>query len=292
MTRATTLSLRGGSGRGLLLALLLAVVAGVLVFAAVNSSDGGSGERVTPQPTAVAQRVTVLRAARDIPARTLITADMLETHELDAAAVLPGALTSQQLAVGMVARIPIYRGEQVVPEKLIDQAGAAAESLSYIVPPGRRAMAVRVDRVVQAGGLIRPGDRVDIIAVLDMVYRQVGGGVEFDQKAVITLAQNIEVLAVEQELQNRVVGDDGQAGVPLDQPDSDPGATVVTLALTPQEAQNLLLAEETGAIRLAVRPPGDNTVETLPQVSTIGLLDPRFEQLLRQALANLGAVGR
>jgi pilus assembly protein CpaB len=161
----------------------------------------------------------------------------------------------------------------------------AADSLAYIVPEGHRAFAVEVDKVVTAGGLVRPGDRVDLVAVLDVVYKDVLLDKEYKETRVITIGQNIEVLAVEQKLENRIVGEGGaEQGTPVNQPGTQPGATVVTLALTPQQAQEFFLADDKGSIRLAVRGPGDAAVADIADTTSFSLVDPESQKFIRDAL--------
>ncbi len=199
MTQAKTFQLGGSSRTGLLLALFLAVVTGLLVFAALSANDNGDGgtKSATGGP-----ETTVVTAKQNIAARTEIKADMVELTKVPASALLGGAFSSSDLVVGRIARIPVYKGEQLVQDKLASDR--ADLGLSYIVPEGSRAMAVKVDKVIGAGGLIRPGDRVDVIAVVDVKYTDLTTDREFTETRSFTLAQNISVLAVEQKLENQV----------------------------------------------------------------------------------------
>ena len=148
------LDFRRSAGVRLALALRLALLAGAAVFAAVQGRDGNAV--LAPAP-AIAP-VTVAVAAQDIPAGQTITPGMLRSVELPPDAALAAALPGPDLAVGRVARIPIYAGEQLVPDKLAT-VGGDANGLGYRVPEGMRALAVQVDKVIGAGGLLRPGDR-------------------------------------------------------------------------------------------------------------------------------------
>ena len=288
MTEATRSFAFGGPSRvGLLLAGALAAVAGVLVFAAINSgSDSNSG----PASVVGGSETTVVTAKADIAARTEITADMLQLTRVPSNALLPGALSSSELVVGRVARIPVYRGEQLLQEKLATTKTDLG--LSYIVAPGQRAMAVKVDKVVGAGGLIRPGDRVDVVAVVDVKYKDLTTDKEFTDTRAFTIAQDIEVLAVEQKLENQVVqptnGGAGAAkeGTLVSQPDAQPTGTVVTLSLTPEVMQKVLLSEEKGKIRLAVRAPGDTAVTETKDTTFLTLADPDFQKTIVDALKN------
>ena len=291
MTQAKTFQLGGSSRTGLLLALFLAVVTGLLVFAALSANDNGDGgtKSATGGP-----ETTVVTAKQNIAARTEIKADMVELTKVPASALLGGAFSSSDLVVGRIARIPVYKGEQLVQDKLASDK--ADLGLSYIVPEGSRAMAVKVDKVIGAGGLIRPGDRVDVIAVVDVKYTDLITEREFTETRSFTLAQNISVLAVEQKLENQVpplattttqpgdTTDTAPENALVDQPDAQPDGTVVTLALLPEMTQKILISEEKGKIRLTVRAPGDNEIVETDDTTFLSLADANFQKLIIDAL--------
>jgi len=283
MTRATSLTLGEASRPGLMVAVLLAGITGVLVFLALNSA---SSDEEQVRDMAGGAETAVVTAKEDIPARTEIKASMLEIARVPENALLPGALASNDLVVGRVSRVPVYRGEQLLQEKLATQKTDLG--LSYIVPAGRRAMAVKVDKVIGAGGLIRPGDRVDVAAVVDITYRSLTTDREFHDTRSLLLAQDIEVLAVEQKLENvarsTTDGKGTTGAAPVDQPEPQPSGTVVTLSLSPAEVQEILLSEDKGKIRLAVRAPGDTEVVEQSDVTFLSLVDPAFQKLIQEAL--------
>jgi len=225
----------------------------------------------------------------NIEARTEITADMLQLTKVPANALLAGAFSDSALVEGRVARIPIYAGEQLVQEKLASVKSDLG--LSYIVPQGMRAMGVKVDKVISPGGLIRPGDRVDVVAVVDVQYKDLITDKEFTETRAFTIAQNIQVLAVEQSLERQLapVAESTATSAttedsPVDQPEPEPDGTVVTLALTPEATQQVLLSETKGKLRLVVRAPGDTEIVETEDSTFLSLADPTFQQLIIDAL--------
>jgi pilus assembly protein CpaB len=280
MTRATSFTLGGSSRLGLLLAGVLAAITGILVFAALRDSGGS-----TTVSYGGGGDTAVVVANQDIPARTQIKADMLEVAKLPAGSILGGAFTSRDLVAGRVAKIPIYKGEQLVQDKLASQKTDLG--LSYVVPEGQRAMAVKVDKVVGAGGLIRPGDRVDVVAVIEFRLKDVATDREITDTRSFMVAQNVEVLAVEQKLVNQVLDagkKDQASGTLVEQPQADPEGTVVTLAISPAQTQAILLSEDKGKIRLAVRGPGDATILEQADATFLSLTDPAFQAFIKDAL--------
>lgn len=285
MAQARQFSLGGSSRTGLLLAGFLAAVTGLLVFAALNSR-GDDGVK----STSGGAETTVVTAKQEIPARTEIKADMVELTRVPTNALLGGAFSSSEVVVGRIARIPIYKGEQLVQDKLASDKSDLG--LSYVVPQGTRAMGVKVDKVIGAGGLIRPGDRVDVIAVVDVKYSDLITNREFTETRSFTLAQNVEVLAVEQKLVNEPPAASGTSAKDsaakesalVEQPDAQPDGTVITLALFPDTTQRILISEEKGKIRLTVRAPGDNEIVKTDDTTFLSLADSNFQKIIVDAL--------
>ena len=282
MTQATrSLSLGGSSRLGLLLAGALAAVTGLLIFAALrNGDDGGTVKSVSG-----GSETAVVVARQNIPARTAIHADMVEVVRVPSNALLAGAFSSADVTIGRVARIPIYKGEQLVQDKLATTKTDLG--LSYIVPDGMVGMAMKIDKVIGAGGLIRPGDRVDVIGVADIKVTDILTGNNVSETRSFYIAQNIEVLAVEQKLENRPVEphkDGTNEGTLVDQPAADAAATVVTLALTPEDAPKVLLVDDKGKIRLAVRASGDTSEREDKDTTFINLIDEASQKAILDAL--------
>jgi pilus assembly protein CpaB len=157
-------------------------------------------------------------------------------------------------------RYPLAENEQVTSLKIgVTKEDAKDQGLSFVLPSGMRAFSITVSEESSVGGLILPGDLVDIIAIFqaDLV------GVD---KAV-TLLQNIEVLAVAQEAQEPIPPVQAtQTATPvpsgtLGERPSDvkpnPSARTVTLAVTQDQAQLLALVQAQGDLALSLRAYGD-----------------------------------
>ncbi len=244
-----------GNRRFILLAIVLGLMGAGFVYVATsrNTSPGGGGGGATAD-------TPVLVAKVDIPARTTVTADMVEVRlvEADARSVL--AYDSVQGIKGKVTRFPIAANEQVLSSKVVDLSGgsaATARSLSYIIPEGKRAFAISASEVRDVGGLLLPGDYIDVMVKYDVEF---GDETEASYLAMILL-QNVEVLAVSQTLVDVVPeqepSETGQRER-ISEAKPNAGAGTVTLALTAEDAQLIYLAESHGEIRFAMRPYGDS----------------------------------
>ena len=289
MARPLTKMAGGTTNRRLLLlALVAGIVAAILVYTALSrdsESTGGASAVTSMEPAVVAKQ--------DIPARTKITTAMVEVRQISLDDRSDLAYTDLSDVVGRVTRYPIATSEQVLSTKVValDSAAVTGDSLSYVIPDGRRAMAVDVNEVVAVGGLVLPGDYVDVMATFDVTFRDGEDEKTEDKYFTRLILQNIEVLAVAQ----TVVDAPPEAGTATSsggeataagsettdgqrarntEAEPEPKANTVTLSMTPQEAQLIFLAEQNGVIRMAVRPYGDAEVQEIPFVAEPELIPP------------------
>jgi len=249
--------------------LLLAMVTGLITSLFVWNYMQKMGQSNKP-----VEMAAVLIATRDLPARTTFMEDMFVRREIPASARHPNAMTRPEEVVDKVTKLPITAGEQILSNKLF--ADRVESGLAFIVPPGKRAVSVAVSEVIGSGGLIVPGDQVDVVAVFD--DKPLG------QDAALFVLQKVNVLAVAQQLEGETprssnpmsdatqglsIGGKPQASPPGQiEPRSQPTARTATLAVTPDESLRLIMAEERGKIRLVLRPAND---QSTAEVSTVYL---------------------
>jgi pilus assembly protein CpaB len=273
---AGTLNPARGNRRFVLLAIVLGLMGAGLVYVATSrdSTTSSTGNAAVPP-------VPVVVAKVDVAARTALTQDMLDVKLLAPEAVSPLAFTDVNVAVGQVTRFPLSAGEQVLSSKVVNVQAGISRSLSFVIPEGKRGFAITASEVQNAGGLVLPGDYVDIIVLHDVEFLNDPADPSSRETVpaflVQTLMQNVEVLAVAQSVVDVVEvpieAEDGAAPVEGEEEGStqrvrnseapaNAGATTITIAVTPEEAERLYLAEANGRIRLSVRPFGDD--ETVP----------------------------
>jgi pilus assembly protein CpaB len=211
-----------------------------------------------------ANQAAVLVAKQDIPRGTVIEPDMLETAVVPNQFVQPQAVTSLDRIAGMITVVPISQGEQITLNKLSTQKGiSAGGGLAELTPVGKRAITIAVDNIASLAGMIRPGDYVDVIAMIPVPV-QTADGKQAAQAAVMPLFQNVLVLAVGTET----------SAVPAAQPESrykkqeakEP-SPLITLALASQEASLIAFVQEQGKIRLTLRSPADSKTEPIQPAS-------------------------
>lgn len=190
-----------------------------------------------------AKFVTVAVAREKIPARQAITEQMIEFKDLPANYVNPDAITDKAQVVNQLSKSEIYPGEQVLKSNIIlpnDPSGG----LAMMVEPGRRAATIAVDSVAGVAGLLKPGDRIDALVMLDGVQGQ-------PATIASTFIQNIRILAINN------IGGTSEGNKPS-------GSQLITLSVNPTEAQQLALASSKGSIRLLLRTPSDQGVTVIP----------------------------
>ncbi|MDQ3855773.1 MAG: Flp pilus assembly protein CpaB, partial [Chloroflexota bacterium] len=133
----------------LVLGVLLALVGGGTLFVFLQSLQKVSAQ--TPPP------VNVVVAALDIPSYKPVTAEMLRLKSVPAEAATPDYARDISAVVGKALNSPAKPGQFILRSAL------AEGGFAYAIPKGKRAMAVWVDRLSVLNGLLREGDRVDVI---------------------------------------------------------------------------------------------------------------------------------
>jgi Flp pilus assembly protein CpaB len=231
---------------------------------------------------------TFYRARRLIYPRTVITRDMLEESEGDAAKI-PGAITDPDAVIGHLAN-DIIQQNQVLTAQMVTTGIGRVIPANIAIPSGLRGVAVWVDPDQTAAGLVDVGDHVDVIATHELKMEKDGNQVIVGAAEVTsgrTIAQNLLVLAVDKSIQQyqpaASPGENGQgapaAGAPPapgqpgapppgQQPARAPGAesrTRIILAATPEVAQRLVAANEQGKLNLTIRNPGSRDQLPLPE---------------------------
>ncbi len=186
--------------------------------------------RSKPQTTAV------LVAARDLPVGAMITEGDVRSVELPNSDLPQNVLTDAKKAVGRGVISPMVKNEIVLTSKLAaEKAGAGLPSM---IPTNMRAVSVQVNDVIAVAGFVVPGTRVDVLLT---------GSPQSGNSAVMTttVLENVEVLAAGQKIQPNAEG----------KPDKVP---VITLLVSPEDAQKLTLASQEGKIQLSLRNPLDD----------------------------------
>ncbi len=193
------------------------------------------GTARTPQHESVR---SVVVAVRDVPVGVPVPREALGVASWPARVAPSESFVSADSVVGRVTRAPLMPGEPVLVSRLA--ARGAAPGLEGTIDPTRRAMAVRVNEAASVSGLVRQNSRVDVL---------MAGRGDGTQATARVLMSDVRVLGV-----GSVRPPDTPAnGAPPDPTPSATTASIVTLEVTPAQAEQLAAAEGQGAIQVVLR---------------------------------------
>jgi pilus assembly protein CpaB len=224
-----------------IIALAAAVICGLLGVFAVT--------RYLSQLNAFAKDLgNVVVAKQEIPLGAKITADQVTLAPIPNGSLPDGIFRKLDLVVGRVAIQAIGVRETITTMKLAPEGTGGG--LSAVIPEGYRAVTVKVDDVVGVSGFVMPGSYVDVVSVI------VPPGQDAQAQGPISkiVLQHIKVLA---------------SGPKIDSPEDQRQPTsvkAVTLMVTPEQAEKLVLAANEGKLQLVMRNYSDD--ENAPTTGT------------------------
>ena len=216
--------------------------------------------RLPAEAAAAPPVVLVVAAARDIPARTLISASALSLRPVPASEAPDGASKKAAEFIGKVSTGPIPAGDVLTQNAV--SVPSAALGMAFALPPSLRAVTVATDPADGVELFVRPEDHVDILAT-----DEPGSG----PAEARTVLQNVRLLAVG----GQTSPDPASAPSSASAPASGGGATHVTVAVSPAQAQALVLAAARGPLHLALRAIGDGSESALPVLPASSAATPR-----------------
>lgn len=257
--------------------LILAFMAVALVNAYLKQQQHILRVQTKEELSSMQERQGVIQVAgRDIPKGSVIEAGMLETKTMPKEYIEPQAVSYAERIVGMVTAVPMAKGEQITLTKMVSARQATVSSLAMATPIGKRAISISVDNISSLMGMIKPGDYVDIIGFIP-VPAQTPEGKQATQMAVVPLFQKILILAVGRNL--------GAVSTESRYADTSSGESspLITLALSPAEANLITFVTEQGKVRLVLRSPADSKIEPIQPASWETLFQYLLPQLPQQA---------
>jgi pilus assembly protein CpaB len=211
----------------------LALALGGLVSVAVYKNLLGRGPAAEPG-------VEVVVAADDIQVGARIEEHDLKLVRYPASSLPAGTPTRRSQVLGRGVILPITRGEFILSSKLAPENAGAG--LPALIPPGMRAVSVRVNEVVSVANFVGPGTRVDVLLT--------GTPNGSSESQTTTVLQNVAVIAAGHNLERNANGE--AQNVP-----------VMTFLTSPEDAERLTLASAEGKIQLVLRNPLDTHQDPL-----------------------------
>jgi pilus assembly protein CpaB len=188
-------------------------------------------------PAVVTQKVVT--AAHDLPMGRKLEAADLKTGDWPEAIVPPGSYAILPEVLGRVLKTESKMGEAIIESKLAPKGSEGG--FSSIIPDGMRALTVSVNNSSGVGGFILPNTRVDVLVT-------VSSPVEKEESSTRIILEDIKVLAVDQTFERK---------------EDDPVIVqTVTLLVTPEDAEKLVLASTEGKLQLSLRNNADRSMMT------------------------------
>ena len=204
---------------------------------------------VSHGPSEQARAGTIVVAAAPLAFGTQLSAENLKEIPWSTSAFPDGAFASTKDVLNdgrRMALAAIARNEPILRSKIT--APGQRATLSSILDPGKRAVTVRVDDVRGVAGFIQPGDRVDVVLIRTEAESRTNEGGYSD-----VILQSAKVLAIDQ-----------ITGERTEQPTI---AKAVTLEVTPEDAQKILLATNIGRLSLILRQPEEVAADPMQRVT-------------------------
>ena len=221
----------------LTLAVAMGLLASYVVYQTVKSARG-------EQP----EMEQVVIAAANVNLGEALTSNHVKVTQWPKTTMPAGTLKSVKDAEGRVARTTIVVGELILDSKLAPTGQGGL--MPVLVPPGKRAVSIKVDEAVQRSGFVLPNSRVDVLVTMS---RDTGR-----TKESRIVLQDVGVLASDQTVEMK---------------DNKPVTMVtVTMALSPEETERLALAQNEGKVTLALRNMQDTARISTPGVTVAQLL--------------------
>lgn len=236
----------------MLISLLLALATAGAAFMWLKSQSG-----ITAKKT---EKIEMWIAKEEIAPGTQITDKMIEKVSVPKDQLSEGIISDPKEIVDRYAKDTILKGESFPAQRLYTEDDRL---LSMRLDPGYRAFSISATRFSGVADLLKAGDRVDVFVFLEQI--------EKDSKLLRSdmaqiLLQNVEVLAVRKET--------NKESTPPEKIDE---LYAVTVAVPVKAVEKLILAEETGMLKLALRPIDDtNTYASYGVIWKELLLDPNL----------------
>lgn len=218
----------GPKARRLMFAVVIAVaISGVLTLWLSKTMFKQSASRT--------KELQYIVTARKMSAGEVLKNEDLAQKNWPASVPLTGAHVQTSEVVGRILLYPLAAGEPVQDDQLAP-AGSGI-GLTTKIPSGLRALSLRSDEIVGVAGFLNPGVHVDVLVTY----------VSTTSAEPITsiVLQNVEVLAVGQKMDADPKGKPTPVGV-------------VTLLVSPQDAEKAVLASAQGKVHFVLRNDSDS----------------------------------
>lgn len=254
-------------------ALVFAGLAGMLTFGLLQQKAPISSKNLNTQPVVV--------AVVDIPFRRSVSESEVAIRDLPIESIPEGAATTLDQVVGKMSTVDVFANQPLLVQQMVTP-DVVTQQVALSVPKGKIVTAVPTESKLIANRLIRPGDKIDLLATFELeVMREQGGG---PMPESVGLLQNLEVHAIILPVANIDDGADAvkgntEGGVFRT---ADKEGQSVLLAVDPQDALTIRhILDVGGELDLALRGPDDDSTVDVEPVDQFYLADRYNIDLVR-----------
>lgn len=216
-----------------------------------------------------AEKYKVLVAKQYIDQGTIVDASLIEEQVAPKEYIQPKAISSLKDLISSdgrriyMALVPIEKGEQIITTKL--SVLGRDTGISSLVPTDKRAVTLVFEKEF-VSGIIKPGNRVDIIGIFDYQDKN-----SQSQEAAFTILQNILILATGSSVfgtpVKAVTDAKNSSSNSIPNYEANEASNIpVSFAVSLHEAEILMLASQVGTIKFALRPMGDDKIAEVQNV--------------------------
>jgi len=237
--------------------LVLALGCGLVASIGINQV---MAKRPAPESAGV-ETTPIYVALTDVAMGDPLTLQAIKLEEWPKDKVQPGALGKIEDVEGRRCRVKIFAGEPILEPKLLAK-GETQTNATDLIPKGYRVVAVQVNPVSSASGLIQPGDRVDLLV---HVKENTNRGIPADITR--TFMQNVKVFSIDDKFTRQ---DEGESSIAV---------KTILLLVTPEQCELVMFATKLGELQLVMRSARDDENVDTPGAGTKELLAGNSSQV-------------
>jgi pilus assembly protein CpaB len=226
----------------------------LLACAAVLAARSILERPVAEAGPATVQTAPVVVARADVQTGSALAGHQVDTVDWPVEYLPKGSFRKPEDVEGRVLRRALAAGEPVLEPTLMPEGTKAG--LVSVIEDKKRAVSVKVDPIIGVAGFVQPGARVDVLATLRRI--DLANKIPYSK----VILQDIPVLAIDQQLE--------------DSRNAEPElVSVVTLEVSPEDAEKLIYGAHEGRLQLALRSPADRDLVKTASIGVVDLLSVR-----------------
>lgn len=233
------------SGKKLILiSFALAIIAASAAFIYLKSLS---------KPKNDVKEVTIPVASETIPERTKIEKKMLKEIKVPESTLISSYIKDSSEIIGKFTKEKILQNEGFIMDKI---SSTNENDLSFKIDENNRAVSLNVTGDTGVAYLIRPGDYVDVVVY---ITEKKDGQKIVRPEVAKTILENVKVLAVDMQVSRDTANDSK---------DKMPNSFIITVSVPSPDVEKLVLSEDIGSIKLALRPVG-NEIKSSTKGATV-----------------------